>query len=43
MKKISFLNFKEIQKELIKTIPHIWMFLNQIHIVNMKNEIAEVS
>ena len=40
--KITFLYFKMIQKELMKTIPQIQMFLNQIHKVNMKIEIAKV-
>ena len=42
MEKIAFLNFKRIQNVLTKTIPLIWMFLNQIHVVKMKNEIVEV-
>ena len=42
-KKKTFLNFKGIEKVLIKTIPQIRMFLNQIHVVNMNNEIAKVS
>ena len=42
-KKIAFLNFKGIQKVLTKTILHIRIFLNQIQVVKMKNEIAEVS
>ena len=42
-KKEAFLNFKGIEKVLIKTIPQIRMFLNQIHVVNMNNEIAKVS
>ena len=42
MEKIAFLKFKRIQNVLTKTIPLIWMFLNQIHVVKMKNEIVEV-
>ena len=42
-KKIVFLNFKGIQKVLMKTIPEIRMFPNQIYMVKMKNEIVEVS
>ena len=41
--KIAFLNFKWIQKVITKTIPHIQMVSNQIHVVKMKNEIVEVS
>ena len=36
------LYFKKIQKVLMKTIPQIRMFPNQIHMVNMKIEIIEV-
>ena len=39
--KITFLNFKGIQKVLMKTIPQIQMFSNQIHKVKMKNEVVE--
>ena len=42
-KKIAFLNFKGLQKGLMKTIPLIWMFPNQIHVEKMKNKIAEIS
>ena len=42
MEKIAFLKFKRIQNVLTKTIPLIWMFLNQIHALKMKNEIVEV-
>ena len=42
-RKITLLYFKGIQKVLTKTIPHIRMFLNQIHIVKMKIEISKVS
>ena len=38
--KITFLNFKRIQKALMKTIPHIQMFPNPIHMVKMKYEIT---
>ena len=41
-RKIAFLNFKGIQKVLMKTTPQIWMFQNQMHAMNMKNKIAEV-
>ena len=41
--KVAFLNFKGIQKVLMKTLPQIQIFLNQIHMVKMKNEIAKVS
>ena len=41
--KIAFLNFKGIKKVLTKIIPYIKMFPNQIHLVKIKNEIAEVS
>ena len=41
--KITFLNFKAIQKVLMKTIPQIQMFPNQIHVIKMMNEIAKVS
>ena len=41
--KKTFLYFKKTQKVLTKTIPHIRMFPNQIHIVKMKIEITEVS
>ena len=37
------LYFKRIQKVLTKTIPHIQMFPNKIHMVKMKIEIAKVS
>ena len=40
-KKITFVYFKRIQKVLTKTIPQIQMFSNQIHMVNMKIEIAK--
>ena len=42
-KKIVFLNFKRIQKVLMKTIPEIRMLPNQIYVVKMKNKIVEVS
>ena len=42
-RKIAFLYFKRIQKVLTKTIPHIRMFPNQIHIMKMKIKIVEVS
>ena len=37
---MEFLNFKGIQKVLTKSIIHVRMFLNQIRMVKMKNEIA---
>ena len=40
--KFAFLNFKGIQKVLMKTITQIRMFPNQIHVVKMKNEITKV-
>ena len=43
MKKIAFVNFKRIQKVLTKTIHQIQMFLNKIHAIKMKKEIAKVS
>ena len=40
--KITFLYFERIKKVLIKTIPQIQMFPNQIHMVKMKIKIVEV-